>query len=282
MNAPMPYRLGLPLWAHAGWKGRLFDASPSMLASYASVFNTVEGNTSFYAIPEPATVAGWRRALDGSDCRICFKLPRSVTHDARPALDDLERFLASIDELGQHRGPCLVQFSEHVGPREIERFEPVFERVASAGKAVVEVRHPAFFEQPASLVPILARYRFGRVMLDTRPLYQGDRLHPDVVSARHRKPDLPLLDEVHAGLAFVRLVLHPDGVSNELWIDDWVERAATMIDRGDELYLMIHCPDNDHCPAFAARFHARLCRRLGAERLPPLPSWPIPRQDDLF
>ena len=51
------YNIGLPAWAFPGWHGRYFNTTPSALASYASVFNTVEGNTTFYHVPDERTVA---------------------------------------------------------------------------------------------------------------------------------------------------------------------------------------------------------------------------------
>lgn len=292
----LPYRLGLPLWANPAWKGRYFDATPSMLASYARVFNAVEGNTTFHAVPTRETASSWQRALDGGDCRVCFKLPKTVTHVPAPSRDDLARFIDVIGMLGENLGPLLLQFSDEIGPREIVHFKPVFEMLEAewplrrrngSPMAVVEVRHRAFFAEPGQTPPselslLLERYGFGRAMLDTRALYQGDRTHPDVVGARHHKPDVPLFDPVHAAMAFIRLVLHPDGVSNERWIDDWAARAARLIAAGTELYLMVHCPNNDLCPTFAARLHERLRARVGAASLPPLPSWPVPQQSELF
>ena len=63
MSQSLPYRLGLPAWAFAGWRGRYFTARPSQLASYARVFNAVEGNTTFYRTPDAATVTRWREAV---------------------------------------------------------------------------------------------------------------------------------------------------------------------------------------------------------------------------
>ena len=45
------------------WIGRLFAAGTKhtdFLPRYAEVFNTVEGNTTFYALPAVDTVARWR------------------------------------------------------------------------------------------------------------------------------------------------------------------------------------------------------------------------------
>ena len=99
-------RLGLPAWAFAGWRDRWLPASPSPLAGYAQVFNCVEGNTVFYALPSEKTVQGWVNALRGRDFRLSFKLPREITHD-RDLAASLPREVALRDGqvIGdQHRG----------------------------------------------------------------------------------------------------------------------------------------------------------------------------------
>src|SRR2546430_1823836 len=48
------YYLGCPGWGVKSWVGRLFPTSTrptEFLERYARVFNTVEGNTTFYALP---------------------------------------------------------------------------------------------------------------------------------------------------------------------------------------------------------------------------------------
>ena len=64
------YRLGLPAWAFPGWKNRYFADRPSTLASYAQVFATVEGNTTFYRTPDEKTIANWQRAVAETDFRL--------------------------------------------------------------------------------------------------------------------------------------------------------------------------------------------------------------------
>lgn len=279
--APPTYHLGLPAWAFPGWKDRYFSDTPSRLASYASVFDTVEGNTTFYRTPDSGTVARWKEAVTGRDFRFCFKLPREVTHERHPDLVALGRFLDAIEPLGEHLGPLLVQFPATMGPADLETFEPVFGTIRSF-RAVVEVRHPAFFEEPALLEDTLDTLRAGRVMLDSRPLYDGNLEHPEVQQALHEKPDVPVLDTVYNDVALVRLILHPDLVSNAPYLDEWVKRCAAWLDAGIDTYMMIHCPNNLHCPPLALDFYDRLRSRPGCETLPPLPLWPVPSQQGLF
>ncbi|MEM8984506.1 MAG: DUF72 domain-containing protein [Pseudomonadota bacterium] len=274
------YRLGLPAWGFPGWRDRYFYDSPSRLASYASVFNAVEGNTTFYGIPDPKSVARWRDALAGTAFRLCLKLPREVTHDARADLAVLHQFLNTIEPLRANIGPLLVQFPAEIGPAEIARIDATLAAIDDRHNVVVEVRHPAFFSAPELLTPTLEHYQAGRVVLDARALHLGDRDHPEVLAALHKKPDLPVLTETVSEIAFIRLVLHPDGYSNDPYMDEWADRAATWLQQDYAVWVFIHCPNNLHCPAFARDFHQRLLsRHSGAGQLP---AWPVPEQIGLL
>lgn len=276
------YWLGLPAWAFPGWKDRYFRGRPTPLADYARVFNTVEGNTTFYRIPGRDSVAAWRDAVAGTDFRFCFKLPRTVTHERTPDFGDLRAFLAAIEPLGPHLGPFLLQFPARVGPAELPMVDSLLDRIPDHFRSVIEVRHPHFFSEPAVLEPLLTRYRMGRVCLDSRPLYGGDVNHPEVVGALHEKPNLPVLPDIYNGLAFLRLVMHPEATGNSDYVREWVDRVADFLRQGVETYVMIHCPNNLHCPPFALDFHQALQSRAGMEAPPDLPAWPVPQQTSLI
>ena len=50
------------------------------MPQYASVFDTAEGNATFYGLPSAETVARWA-AEAPETFRFCLKFPRVVTHD---------------------------------------------------------------------------------------------------------------------------------------------------------------------------------------------------------
>jgi len=282
MPPSLGYYLGLPAWAFPGWTGEYFPApgptSPT-LAHYASVFNTVEGNTTFYRVPDTPTVQRWQEAVSGTTFQFSFKLPRSITHESRPDWRALAQFIDVLAPLGDHLGPFLVQCPASLGPDALPQLERLFGQLPQHLRYVLEVRHPAFFDNPEQLEPLLARHGAGRVMFDSRPIYQGDSEHPEVLAARHKKPDVPLLDTVYNDLVYARVVLHPEAESNGKFIAEWLDRMNAYLTAGHDIFFMMHCPNNQHCPAFAADFHEQLRERAG---LPPLPPWPLPQQDSLF
>ncbi|MEM1112979.1 MAG: DUF72 domain-containing protein [Pseudomonadota bacterium] len=279
MKPALGYYLGLPAWAFPGWAGAYFPTGGSSLAHYASVFNTVEGNTTFYRVPDAASVTRWQQAVAGTDFRFSFKLPRSVTHERRPNWQDLAQFFAVTDVLGEHLGPFLVQCPATLGPDQLPALTDLFARLPTSYRYVLEVRHPDFFKQPALLEPLLEETGAGRVMFDSRPIYREDSQHPEVLAARHKKPDVPLLDKVYNNLVYARVVLHPEPVLNASYVAEWLARCQAYLAKGCTVYFMMHCPNNQHCPGFAKDFHHQLALEAG---LPSLPPWPLPQQDSLF
>lgn len=287
INSKIPltrrYYLGLPAWAYSGWSDRYFQDKPSRLKSYATVFNSVEGNTTFYGVPDTNSIARWKEAVEGSNFRFCFKLPRSVSHEVRPDLKELELFLNRIEPLAGNLGPFLLQFPADRGPKQLEIIDEIISVLPSEYRYVLEVRHPDLFQNEELLEPLIEKHRLGRVMMDSRAIFKGDRTHQEVRAALHQKPDVPLLDRIYNDLLFARVLLHPDKVSNAEYIEQWAERVATSLLLGHTCFVMIHCPNNLHCPELALQFHDRLRAKLEpVDSLDPLPYWPIPKQHTLI
>src|ERR1700742_2047581 len=77
----------------------------SRLSYYASLFNSIEINSSFYKTPIASTVRRWVQEVP-EDFRFTFKLSKAVTHNKPMAFDDavLEKFMEAIDEAGAKKG----------------------------------------------------------------------------------------------------------------------------------------------------------------------------------
>ena len=86
------YYLGCPVWACEKWQGGLFTRHArrdDWLRQYAQVFNTVEGNSTFYGLPSHDTVQRWAEAV-GTGFRFVLKFPREISHEKRLLLSDVE------------------------------------------------------------------------------------------------------------------------------------------------------------------------------------------------
>ena len=91
-----------------------------------------------------------------------------------------------------------------------------------------------------------------------------------------------MLDTVYNDIAFIRLILHPDIHSDLPWIEFWAKRVAGYLDAGHQVFMMIHCPNNQHCPSLAEAFHGALREQPDGSALQPFPPYPVPQQASLI
>ena len=284
------YYLGCPSWGLKDWVGNLYrrgSRAKEFLAQYAEVFNTVEGNTTFYSLPNADAVKRWRDATPES-FRFSFKLPRTISHEK--ALVGAEReaiqFLDRLRPLGERLGPFMIQLPPSFGPQKLDVLGRFLAALPSDQHFGVEVRHRDFYDEPtvaAELDQLLAHFACERVAMDTRALRSGPASDDDVVKARQRKPDLPV-PHLDQGLQpLVRLVGHPDPEINEPWLAEWTEIVARWLLAGRRPYVFAHCPNDLHAPPMARRFHDLLGEQLDVRQdnaknkpveIGTLPTWP--------
>ena len=269
--------LGCALWSHRGWVGGLYPqgAQPErFLDLYVERMTAVEGNTTFYASPSEDVLRRWRQRMPAG-FRFLPKLPREVTHDGllTGKVAQAAAFAWHLSALGGRLGPCVAQLPPYF---EAERLGELLSFVEQWPEGVppliVELRHPSWFAAPhrERLVRGLAERGVGRVVLDTRPVYES----PDDPQSTHprRKPELPVLPQASARTAMVRFIGHPDGARNLRYLERWAEKVHLWLDEGRDVYFFAHCPDEDHSPGIARTFQGLLEGR-GA----PVPELPWTR-----
>lgn len=83
----------------------------SRLTYYATLFNSLEINSSFYKVPQASTVKKWADSVP-EDFKFTFKLWRGITHTPELSFDkeDVKHFLKTIHQTGEKKGSLLVQF----------------------------------------------------------------------------------------------------------------------------------------------------------------------------
>jgi uncharacterized protein YecE (DUF72 family) len=105
--------IGCSGWQYRHWRGDFYpEKMPQRLwyTHYASVFGTVELNTSFYHLPKPETFDKWRdQAPPGF--RYAVKASRFITHMKKLLECDepLDTFLSRARRLEHALGPILYQ-----------------------------------------------------------------------------------------------------------------------------------------------------------------------------
>jgi uncharacterized protein YecE (DUF72 family) len=92
------------------------------LTYYASLFNSLEVNSSFYKIPQQKTLAHWVEEVP-ADFRFTVKLWRGITHVPSLAFApaDVQRFMQAASGIGPKKGALLVQLPPGLKPPDSEQ-----------------------------------------------------------------------------------------------------------------------------------------------------------------
>lgn len=155
----------------AGWGIRkehtqLFSAEGTHLQRYASRFDAVEINSSFYKSHKRETYEKWSKSVPAK-FRFAVKAPKFLTHER--CLEDtgepLKQFVHEIGGLGRKLGCVLVQLPPGLAydPRTVETFFTAL-RGRYRGPLVCEPRHPTWFTGAADRR--LEAHGVGRVGAD--------------------------------------------------------------------------------------------------------------------
>ncbi len=142
--------VGTSGYSYKEWKGTFYpeDISPGeMLAYYASRFETVEINNTFYRMPQSNVVASWA-AQTPEHFSFVLKAPQKVTHIARlkNVADTVGYFLKVASELGAKQGPLLFQLPPNF-KKDIGRLRDLLALLPSRVRAAIEFRHPSWFDE---------------------------------------------------------------------------------------------------------------------------------------
>lgn len=165
--------IGTQGWNYDDWVGAFYPRgtkSAAMLDLYARVFDTVEIDATFYAIPSATTINSWRsRAPAGFT--YALKLPQQITHEQR--LRDSEATLAEFCErargLGEKLSAVLIQlppdFSPHAWPA-LEKFIPL---LPSDIRFAIEFRDRAWLngELIGRLLSLLTQHKVALALVDS-------------------------------------------------------------------------------------------------------------------
>jgi len=274
MSETQNFFLGCAVWAYKGWLGDFFPAgsrAADFLRLYSQRLTAVEINATFYGVPSRDTVTRWA-AETPPGFQFCPKLPRDLTHTGllQPSIPGALQFGQLMQGLGDRLGPIFAQLPPQYGPtmiNDLSAFLSAWPRHEIP--LAVEVRHPDWFCEPHAhaLISLLENLGVGRVLLDTRPIYEG----PDdpQIGIERRKPKLPLQPTVTAPFSLVRFISHPQRESNNSFIEKWLAYIEQWLSQGTRIYFFVHCPIEEHSPGTARYFQQRL-----EQRKIPIPSLP--------
>jgi uncharacterized protein YecE (DUF72 family) len=110
----LQYYIGCSGWSYSAWQGPFYpsnlDPSSDWLKFYASLFNYVEIDSSFYRTPNVFTVKNWVNKTP-DNFKFTAKFPKTIMHDKRlkDVSGELEHFFQSMLPLKEKTLALLIQ-----------------------------------------------------------------------------------------------------------------------------------------------------------------------------
>jgi len=166
----MAIRLGCQGWNYPAWVGPFYPSrtrAADFLSVYARAFDTVEVDSTFYAVPAVKTVRGWAERTP-EHFTFALKLPQEITHELRfvGAGDVAARFYDAARELGPKLGPVLIQCGPDFAPTERDALEEFLVTLPKDIAFSIEFRQKGWINE-ATLGMLTAR-NVGLALVDAR------------------------------------------------------------------------------------------------------------------
>lgn len=264
-------RYGCSSFSSDDWVGPFYPEGTrpaDYLRHYATQFDTVEIDATYYAVPKATVVDGWRdKTPEGF--LISAKFPRSIVHGGDGPLPDGSRvlvpeetyherdaFLKVMSRLGDRLGPLVLQFpyfgaaafaSEKVFTARLDQF---LGDLPKDFEYAVEVRNKTWFS--ASMARMLRSHSVSMVLVD-----QAWMPHADEVMDR--------FDPITGPRCYIRLLGDRKEIESitESWgeevldrrqrLNRWAVVLERMVQRGTPTLVYVNNHYAGHAPATVRR-----------------------------
>ena len=256
--------IGLPMWQHSHWPSTWFANYPKSdngLSLYAKECNTVEGNTTFYSLPNEDAVARWCESVP-EGFRFTFKFHQNITHlhQLQYCDEEVAQQLSLLRPLREKLGVMMLQLPASFGPEKLSVLDTFLAALPQEINVAVEVRHLAFFakgDEEKALNQLLIRHGANRIIMDTRALFTGSLDAGGTVrramleEVRQKKPRVPVNVIATGNTPIVRFVGNDVDEDNRRCLLPWVKKGCQWQEEGKDVYFFCHRPDNKDAPWLA-------------------------------
>jgi uncharacterized protein YecE (DUF72 family) len=228
----------LPIIATAAWSipkkvANRFAQEGSSLTRYASVFDGIEINSTFYRRHKMSTFARWAESVPDS-FRFAVKIPKEISHTRamKDIAEPFDTFLEDIAPLGEKRGPLLCQLPPWLAfDADVLQIAFNVMRHADDGPIVIEVRHKSWAS--AEALDLLKTYAIDRVLADPAPVWPAEDFEtPPKYVRLHGKPKIYYSSYTDDEIRSFSNLLAPDSwcVFDNTASGAAIENALTMLE----------------------------------------------------
>jgi len=246
--------LGTQGWSYDSWVGSFYPAgttSGAWLQAYASQFNSVELDTTFYAVPRADTIAGWHQRTP-EEFRFAAKFPQVITHEKKLADCRLETiaFLDAMTGLGEKLGPLLLQMPPSFSASHADALTTFVHALPTGFRYALEVRHRSWLtkEMLPKLLALLRTQGVALCLVQHAWMPKLDEITAPFTYIRWlgRREDIPDVDYSH-----VR-------IDRDAQIAAWAEQVCRYQLAGVIVYGYFNNHYQGHSPASVRALQTRI------------------------
>jgi uncharacterized protein YecE (DUF72 family) len=254
-NTKLKVYVGCAKWNKSDLKNFYPRGTKDELAYYATQFNSIELNATFYHRYPREQFEKWRDKTP-KNFRFFPKITQDISHLKR--LNNIEplvkEYVHNVSGLEEKLGMVFLQMHNNFAPKDMDRVIKFVEQWPKGVPLAIEFRHTDWYNDPkisSELYTLLEKNKISTVLVDTA----GRR---DLLHMRLTTP-----------CAFVRYV-GANHKSDYSRMDEWLKRIETWKEQGlKELYFFVHQNVELESPLLSAYFITKLNKKLGTDLIVP-------------
>jgi len=242
--------IGCAKWNKTDLKGFYPKGIKDELTYYATQFNSIELNATFYGLPTPEQVSTWKDKTP-SGFKFFPKITNTVSHYRRliNVTDVVTDFATAIMNFDEKLGMVFLQLHDNFKPKDFERVEQFVKSWPQEVPLAIEVRSAEWFQEEhfEKFCELLEKHNITNIIVDTAG--RRDMLHMRLTT----------------DTAFVRYV-GANAESDYTRLDDWVKRLKEWQIQGiKKIYFFVHQNIEKASPLLSAYFIEKINKEFGME-----------------
>ena len=251
-SKPLNVYVGCAKWNKQDLKNFYPRGTKDELPYYATQFNSIELNATFYNMPKRSQVEIWR---DKTPAGFKFfpKITQNISHWNR--LTNIaqltEQYCDNISHFEDKLGMVFLQLHDNFGYKSYDNLVTFIEKFPKAIPLAVEMRNTEWFNNQdisTEVYHLFERHNITNILVDTA----GRR---DLLHMRLTTP-----------VAFIRFVGSNEQKSDRLRLDEWVARIKNWTDQGlRDIYFFVHQNIEMESPLLSAYFIEKLNSEIGTK-----------------
>jgi uncharacterized protein YecE (DUF72 family) len=253
--------IGTSAFTAAGWEHTFYPAEmkpAEYLTFYATKFDTVEVDSTFYRAPSAGTVNGWARKVPEGFI-LAAKVPQKITHEKvlQDCDEDLKYFLETMDLMGDKLGPLLFQFGYFnktafkSGDEFLARLKLFLKKLPKGYKFALEIRNKQWLT--AQFFDLLREHKVAYALIDQVWMPRASEIFEK-------------FDPITADFTYIRLLGDRKGIEQKtrVWdkvivdrskdLKSWVDVCERTTRRGVRTFVYINNHFSGHAPATVESF----------------------------